>query len=364
MKHFKFISLLSIVFAFSAAQAETKVNGELWTSFGMVMDNGATGGNDRITPMGFNLERARIVVGHSFNDNWSAELSIAGDDVTGNNTVGANNNPTVSLNRAYITGKDWLADGHTLMVGMLKNAFEREYDKSHRFWIHRSAARTIAGIVTAAQSATADENLFNYGGLNYNIMFNDMWALELSLNNGPTTTIVNGGTTGSSHDVTGYGAYLMGKINDNFSIALGYDTHGTGKNNTSDSGADNVNGTDVMRATLDYTSDMLDAGFEYVNFDSSAATGTDAESLGAMALHLDWKYQEDRSVYAWYMMTDGFEASDFGSAVNQELESIYKVGHVWTLSEGIDTGLFYEAVTRNTDDNDENGVYWRWAANF
>ena len=63
-------------------------------------------------------------------------------------------------------------------------------------------------------------------------------------------------------------------------------------------------------------------------------------------------------------MTDGFEASDFGSAVNQELESIYKVGHVWTLSEGIDTGLFYEAVTRNTDDNDENGVYWRWAANF
>lgn len=349
MRQLTFLSILSIIFAFSAAQAETKVNGEFWGNFAHVLDNGKSGGSDRITPMGTDVTRARVNVSHDFNDMWAATIGLKMVDVSA--ASGSN------VYQAYITGKNWLADGHTFTFGLQKNAYDKAWDASHQEWIHSNLEGEIGSLIDTEYSTMQNEY---FAGLGYGIMINDMWNLDIALHSGPNSEIVNGGNSNNSADVTGYALTVNGKLNDNMHLMVQYDTYGAHKNAANDSGADNVNGLTVIRAGFDYTSDMLDAGFEYNMWEQEAATGTDEEGLSAMALHANYKYADNRSAYLWYAMGDGFD----DATISVDFDTAYKVGHIWNLDKNVNTGVFYEAATYDTNDVDTSAVVWRWAANF
>jgi len=375
VKHFKIISLLSIIFAFSAAQAETKVNGEFWGNFQYNLDNGQISGataDDQTNPMGFDVARARVLVNHSFNDMWSATLGLKGDTLA-----------AVALNRAFITGKDWLAEGHTMHFGLQKNAYERNWDSSHQSWIHRSLTKEFSSNVLSAINTmdsggtAAAASAGDYAGLNYNIMFNDMWSLELSINNGGLTEVDNDGAAAAqaNSDAFGYGLTVNGKLNDNMSLTFAYDNADDYVANAKDGADTNTAGYTITRLGFDYTSDMIDAGLEYAMWaanHSDGNTGAEMEDLAGLAIHVDYKYAEGSGVYFYYAMLDGFDDIDDSSTTTAEdfgIEASYKLGHYWAIDSNVNTGIFYEATTRDaagatTNDKDESNIMWRWAANF
>lgn len=360
MRHLTILSILSIIFAFSAAQAETKISGEFWADFDYVLSNGeTTATDDTISPMGFVANRARLGVEHSLNDNWSLTFKY---DLASS-----------AIARAYLTGKDWIVDGSTMTLGLQSNAYRAAYDKHHHAWIHRDLTTTFASALKTGYGLVGVANLDNFTGLNVNFMLNDMWNASVTINNGPNTNISNNGNAGTNSDAVGYALTVEGKINDNFGLLLGYDTSDVAFTGTSEAAAnETVDGFTATRAAVLYTNDMIDASFEYAMWDHAEAVsgGTDLESTSAMALSLDYKMDQN-FVHLYYAMTTDF---DNGTAtddvvVDAGVDTVMTIGHVWGLDKNINTGLFYTATTRenaagNNLDTDESMIEWKWAANF
>jgi hypothetical protein len=347
VKHFKLISILCVALGVSAAQAETKVTGEFFGNLEFELDNGKVGANDVTTGYGFTTERARIGATHSFNDTWALTLGVDG--------VAA-----ASFNRAYITGKNWIADGHTMHFGKQQNAYQRMWEAGHARWIHADLTTEmlplytayINGLAGAALPGTA--MLSDYSGLNWNIAVNDMWQVEISLNNGSTSEF-QGGTSTSM----GYGLTVAGKFTENFGLLLGYDTFDAYNNTANDNADDVAPGLNALRASLNYMSDMIDAGLEYTSLTHNkedGAAAVEGEDVDAQAIHATWKYAEGKGVFAKYTMS--------GSEDEIGLENTMTLGHSWALDKGVNTGLFYTASSFKNSDNDTSAIMWKWAAGF
>ncbi|MCB0348746.1 MAG: hypothetical protein KDD37_07915 [Bdellovibrionales bacterium] len=343
MKHFKLISILCVALGVSAANAaETTINGEFFGNFTYDLDNGEAGGNDVTTGYGFNLDRARVSATHAFNDTWSVTLKVDAADTTSGN----------SFDAAFVTGKNWLADGHTMMFGLQANAYRRMWDANNARWIHADLTSGSVSDLNTYFGIANSAHVNDYNGLNYNIALNDMWQVEFSLN--------NGGNESQTRDSMGYGLTVMGKFNDQVSLLVGYD-NATDYNSTANDDADSdTSGLTALRASLFYTSDMVDAGFEYAMWDYNENDGVAAavDGVSAMAVNATWKYAEARGVFAKYAMYD----SDYSDNIGTESEMT--LGHTWMLEKGVNTGVFYTATSNDNSDNDSSAIVWKWAASF
>ncbi len=343
MKHFKLISILCVALGVSAAHAETKVSGEYFGNLTYELDNGKTGTDDNTVGYGFNTERARVAVEHSFNDSWSATLMV--------DASGATND--AMFNRAFITAKNWLSDGHTMMFGKQENAYKRMWEAQNARWIHEDLTSGHVSDLNTHFGTATSAHLGDFSGLNYNVALNDMWQVEVSLNNGQTQD--------QTTDSFGYGLTVMGKFSDQLSLLVGYDMAQDYNTNANDDDADSAaSGLTALRVNLGYTSDMVDAGFEYAMWDYNEHDGvaTAVDGVSAMAVNATWKYAEAKGVFLKYAMFD----SDYSDNIGTESEMT--VGHTWMLDKGINTGVFYVASTDDDSDNDASAIMWKWAANF
>ncbi len=338
----KLISILVVALGVSTAHAETKVSGEFFGNFTYDLDNGESGGNDVTTGYGFDLGRARVAATHAFNDSWSVTLEVDAADTTSGK----------SFDAAFITAKNWLADGHTMHFGLQANAYRKMWDANNARWIHADLTSAHLSDINTHFGIATSSHVNDFNGLNYNVALNDMWQVELSLN--------NGGPESKTRDSFGYGVAVFGKITENINLLVGYDNAQEYNSTANDDADSDTSGLTATRANLNYHNDMFHVGFEYAMWDYNEHDGvaTTVDGIGAMALNATYKYAEAKGVFAEYVMFN----SDYEDALGNESEMT--LGHTWMLEKGVNTGVFYTASSEKDSDEDTSSIMWKWAASF
>ncbi|MFK8138553.1 MAG: hypothetical protein AB8E15_09355 [Bdellovibrionales bacterium] len=284
---------------------------------------------DDTSAMGFGVERVRISGHHSFNDNWSAKLSLQTAQTSG--VTG-----DAFLRKAYIKGKDVFTGGDHMKFGVFSNLYKATvYKNLNQRW-HSEAMLQQLG-------STYVELSEEHAGIRYGNM-SGAFKYGIDLHNGQQTSL----ESGQADAAIGY-ALSLGYEMGMFGVDFFYNS-----NSESDDGTTEKASTQ-MALVLNYMSDMIKGQLEYISGDLD---GRDA-TLTGFRLALQYALSEMNDIYFHYQS----HPEDLETATT--ITSQIKLGYTWNLAKGLQNGVFYTMTDVSTDGADDPAtLMWNWHAKF
>lgn len=324
MKKLSVVLAASLIAGASYAQdAGTKVSGQIFTKFTNSLSDSASGNKVK----GFDVDRARVNVDSSINENWKAHIAV--EAAQANNT----NTSTFFIKKAYLQGSGIFAENDFFRTGITSNMYkDYVYKVVSTRWIEK-----IGGDYKDLNG--------EHTGLRYGAKMGDFTA-AVEIHNGEQ----DNKKSGTTDEAIGTAIYASYKMMDSLSFHLFLNSNAEAKE------VANSKETTTSLA-VGYNHSMFDLLFETTKFDNDG-TATPMNTR----LTLDYRFTDMVNAY---LSVNSFKDDDGNDATASTVKTKVVVGPSFNLAKGLKTGVFYSLSTPE-DSNAEKikSISWNWEAKF